>query len=125
MSVQDESAASRPAATTSVPRTPAPASWPWRRAALLLAGAAQLITIWALVGADPIPATWAALLLATAPAPLAAVTAFAPAAVARPAAVVTAIVLAAGIASEALHTGLFFIPALAVLAAGTLKLWRE
>lgn len=42
----------------------APGSWPWRRAALLLCIAAQLITIAALEGADPIPATWAALLLA-------------------------------------------------------------
>jgi hypothetical protein len=33
---------------------PAPPSWPWRRAALFLAGAAQLITISALVGADPL-----------------------------------------------------------------------
>jgi hypothetical protein len=39
---------------------------------LLLAGATQLITISALVGADPIAATWAPLLLAVAPAPLAA-----------------------------------------------------
>jgi len=51
--------------------SPAPASWPWRRVALFLAGAAQLITISALVGADPIPATWSSLLLAVAPAPLA------------------------------------------------------
>jgi hypothetical protein len=52
--------------------SPAPPSWPWRRAALFLAGAAQLITISALVGADPIPATWSSLLLAVAPAPVAA-----------------------------------------------------
>ncbi len=50
---------------------PAPGSWPWRRAALLACVAAQLITISALVSADPIPATWTALLLAVAPAPLA------------------------------------------------------
>jgi len=52
--------------------SPAPPSWPWRRAALFLAGAAQLITISAPVGADPVPATWSSLLLAVAPAPLAA-----------------------------------------------------
>ncbi len=52
--------------------SPAPPSWPWRRAALFLAGAAQLITISALVSADPVPATWSSLLLAVAPAPLAA-----------------------------------------------------
>jgi hypothetical protein len=37
-----------------------------------LAGAAQLIAISALVGADPIPATWSSVLLAVAPAPVAA-----------------------------------------------------
>ena len=39
-------------ATSAVPAvdSPAPLSWPWRRAALFLAGAAQLITISALVG---------------------------------------------------------------------------
>ena len=58
---------------------PAPPSWPWRRAALLLAGAAQLITISALVSADPMAVTWSSLLLAIAPAPLAAAAAFAPA----------------------------------------------
>jgi hypothetical protein len=47
----------------------APPSWPWQRAALLLAGAAQLITISTLVGADPIAVTWSSLLLAIAPAP--------------------------------------------------------
>jgi hypothetical protein len=44
--------------------SPAPPSWPWRRAALFLAGAAQLITISAPVRADPVPATWSSLLLA-------------------------------------------------------------
>jgi hypothetical protein len=34
--------------------SPAAPSWPWRRVALFLAGAAQLITISALMGADPI-----------------------------------------------------------------------
>ena len=57
----------------------APGSWPWRRAALLASIAAQLITIAALEGADPIPATWTAVLLAVAPAPLALAAAFAPA----------------------------------------------
>jgi hypothetical protein len=55
----------------------APASWPWRRAALLASVAAQLITISALVREAPVPATWTALLLAIAPAPLALVAAFA------------------------------------------------
>ena len=103
----------------------APPSWPWRRAALLLAGAAQLITISALVGADPPPATWASLLLAIAPAPLAAVAAFAPASVARLAAIVAAVVVAAGAAGAIGHTGLFFVPALVALVVGDVKLWRE
>src|SRR5487761_695884 len=71
----------------------APASWRWRRAALLLAGAAQLITISALQSADPLTVTWAALLLAVAPAPLAALAAFAPARLARVAAPLAAGIL--------------------------------
>ena len=80
-----------------------PPSWPWRRAALFLAGAAQLITISALVGADPIPATWSSLLLAAA----------------------GIVVLVVGIVAQVTHTGLFFVPALVVLAVGAVKLWRE
>jgi hypothetical protein len=102
----------------------APPSWPWRRAALFLAGAAQLITISALVGADPVPATWSSLLLAVAPAPLAAA-AFAPAPVNLLAAVAGIAVLVAGIAGQLTHAGLFFLPALVVLAVAAVKLWRE
>jgi hypothetical protein len=69
--------------------------------------------------------TWAALLLAIAPAPLAAVAAFAPAPVGRLAAVVGVLVLVAGIAGSIVHTGLFFVPALVVLAVGGVKLRRE
>jgi hypothetical protein len=112
------------AATATIP-IPAPPSWPWRRAALFLAGAAQLITISALVGADPIAATWSSLLLAVAPAPLAAVAAFAPAPVNLLAAVAGIVVLAAGIAGQVTHTGLFFVPPLVVLAVAAVKLWRE
>jgi hypothetical protein len=104
---------------------PAPPSWAWRRGALLLAGAAQLITISALLGQDPPPVTWASLLLALAPAPLAAAAAFAPGPVNMLAAVVGVLVLVAGIAGAVLHTGLFFVPALVVLAVGAVKLWRE
>ena len=118
-----------PAASTvtpaGAPPAPAPLSWPWRRAALFLAGAAQLITISALVGADPLAVTWWSLLLAIAPAPLAAAAAFAPAPISRLAAAAGLLVLVAGIAGGILHTGLFFVPALAVLAVGTVKLWRE
>jgi hypothetical protein len=100
-------------------------SWPWRRAALFLAGAAQLITISALVGADPIPVTWSSLLLAVAPAPVAAAAAFAPAPVNLSAAAAGIVVLAVGIVAQITHTGLFFLPALVVLAVAAVKLWRE
>ncbi|MGD0240685.1 MAG: hypothetical protein ABSB59_10205 [Streptosporangiaceae bacterium] len=129
MTVPDAPADVSPAASTvmsaGVPPVPAPPSWPWRRAALFLAGAAQLITISALVGADPLAVTWWSLLLAIAPAPVAAVAAFAPAAVGRLAAVTGVLVLAVGIVGGIVHTGLFFVPALAVLAVGAVKLWRE
>jgi hypothetical protein len=104
---------------------PAPPSWAWRRGALILAGAAQLITISALVGADPLATTWSSLLLAIAPAPLAAVAAFSPAPANRFAAVVAAAVLVAGIVGEITHTGVLFLPALVVLIVGTVKLWGE
>jgi hypothetical protein len=100
----DASAATSTAAATSPVAVPAPPSWPWRRGALILAGAAQLITISALTSADPMAVTWSALLLAIAPAPLAAA-AFAPAPVNRLAAVAGVAVLIAGIASGILHTG--------------------
>jgi hypothetical protein len=107
-----------------VPPVPAPPSWPWRRAALFLAGAAQLITISALVGADPLAVTWWSLLLGIGPAPLAAA-AFATAPVNRLAAAAGVQILVAGIAGGILHAGLFFVPALVALAVGGVKLWRE
>ena len=105
--------------------SPARPSWPWLRGALVLAVAAQLITISALTSADPLAVTWSSLLLAIAPAPLAALAVFAPARVARPAAAVAVVVLIAGIVGGILHTGLFFLPSLIVLAVGTVKLWQE
>ena len=127
MSIDSAPADGSPAATPEAPTvvSPAPPSWPWRRAALFLAGAAQLITISALVGADPIPATWSSLLLAVAPAPLAAAAAFAPAPANLLAAVAGIVVLVIGIVAQVTHTGLFFVPALVVLAVGAVKLWRE
>jgi hypothetical protein len=130
MTTPDAPAAVTPAAsalTSSVERAvPAPPSWPWRRGALILAGAAQLITISALVTPDyPLAATWWSLLLGIAPAPVAAAAAFAPAPVNLLAAVIGVVVLAAGIAGGILHTGLLFAPALVVLAVGAVKLWRE
>jgi len=127
MSIDSAPADGSPAAIPAAPAvvSPAPPSWPWRRAALFLAGAAQLITISALVGADPIPATWSSLLLAVAPAPLAAVAAFDPAPVNLLAAMAGIVVLVVGIVAQVTHTGLFFAPALVVLAVGAVKLWRE
>jgi hypothetical protein len=104
---------------------PADVSWPWRRAALLLCIAAQLITISALESADPLAVSWASVLLATAPAALAAVAAFAPVRVARPAAALAVIVLVAGIAAQATHTGVFFVPALVVMAVAAVRLRGE
>src|SRR5260370_3046897 len=118
------SSSALPSITPSASRASS-ASRPWRTGAFLLAGAAQLITISALLSVDPITATWAALLLAIAPAPLAAAAAFTPAPIARLAALATAAVLVAGIAGAVLHTGLFFAPALVVLIVGGVKLWRE
>ena len=92
---------------------------------MLLAGAAQLITISALVGVDPLAVTWWSLLLAIAPAPLAAAATFAPARLNLVAAVAGILVLIAGIAGGILHVGLFFVPALVVLVVGAVKLWRE
>jgi hypothetical protein len=92
---------------------------------MLLAGAAQLITISALLGVDPLAVTWWSLLLAIAPAPLAAAATFAPARLNLLAAAAGVLVLIAGIAGGILHIGLFFLPALVVLAVGTVKLWRE
>ena len=77
------------------------------------------------MGADPIPATWSSLLLAVAPAPVAAAAAFVPAPVNLLAAAAGVAVLAAGIVAQVTHTGLFFVPALVVLAVAAVKLWRE
>jgi hypothetical protein len=104
---------------------PAPPSWPWLRGALILAGAAQLITISALVSADPLAVTWSSLLLAIAPAPLVAAAAFTPAPAKRLAVAVAEVILIVGIVGGITHTGLFFVPALAVLAVAAAKLWGE
>jgi hypothetical protein len=104
---------------------PAPPSRAWIRGALLLAGAAQLITISALTSADPLAATWYSLLLAVAPALVAGVALFAPAPVNLLGVAATGVVLIVGIVGGITHTGLFFVPALVVLAVGATMLWRE
>jgi hypothetical protein len=101
----------------------APGSWPWRRAALLASVAAQLITIAALEGADPVPATWTTVLLAVAPTPLALAAAFAPAPAARIAAPLAVVVLVTGMIGQVTHTGVFFLPALAAMIVAALRLW--
>ena len=98
-------AAASPAASAISPA--APPSWPWRRAALFLAGAAQLITISDLVSAAPIAA------------------AFAPAPVNLLAAVAGVAVLVVGVVAQVTHIGLFFVPSLVALAVGAVQLWRE
>jgi hypothetical protein len=123
--LSDTSSATSPVATAGPAAVPAPPSWPWLRGALLLAGAAQLITISALLSADPLAVTWYSLLLAIAPAPLAAAAAFGPAPANKLTTVATVAVLVVGIVAGITHTGLFFVPALAVLAVGAAKLWRE
>jgi hypothetical protein len=112
---------------TAVPQAavPAPPSWAWMRGALILAGAAQLITISALTSADPLAATWYSLLLAVAPALLVAAAAFAPAPASLPLAVLAGVVLLVGIIAGIAHTGAFYLPALVVLAVGVARLWRE
>jgi hypothetical protein len=130
----DSTAAGTSPATAAPPRAgglwlrtspPMPPSWPWLRGALLLAAAAQLVTISYLLGADPLPVSWSSLLLAIAPLPLGVAVAFAPAPIARPAAVAGVAVLIAGMAGQATHAGLLFLPALLVLAVGAFMLWRE
>jgi hypothetical protein len=122
----DASAVPRAATATASPTAvPAPPSWAWRRGALILACAAQLITISALLSTSPLPATWYSLLLAIAPALLVAAAAFAPTPVNRIAAVAALAAMIAGLVGGLLHTGLFFAPAVVVLAIGTAKLWRE
>jgi hypothetical protein len=103
----------------------APPSWPWRRAALLASIAAQLITITALEGADPVPATWTAVLVAVAPVPLALIAAFVPAPVARLAAPLAVAVLVTGMIGQVTHTAVFFLPALAAMTGAAVLLWRE
>jgi len=49
----------------------------------------------------------------------------APAPAGLPLAVAAAVVLVVGVIAAISHTGLFFVPALAVLIVGVVKLWRE
>jgi hypothetical protein len=117
------SSASATAVSTSAASSSIRSSKLWLRGAFLLAGAAQLITISALLSADPLAAGWSALLLAIAPAPLAALAAFTPRAVARLAAIAAAVAVIIGIAGGIGRTGSLFIPALIALVVGGALLW--
>jgi hypothetical protein len=102
----------------------------WLRGALVLAIAGQLITISALTSADPLSVTWSALWLGIAPAPVAAFPVLASAVLrrpelVRPLIVLDAVVLVVGIIGGILHTGVYFVPELIVLAIAAVKAWRE
>ena len=112
------------AATAARPAAVRRFGWKWQWAAFFLSGAAQVVTISALVGADPLAATWAALLLAVAPVLLGALIAFAPVPVARLAAVAAGVVIIAGIAGT-WRTGLLFVPALVAVLGAAYTLWRQ
>ena len=123
----DSSGTAAPAAPE-LSRATAPRSRQWLVVALLLAGAAQLITISALLSVDPIAVNWSSLLLAIAPALLAGAAVYAPVPVSRLAAAAGVAVLIAGIAGQATQTGwvfIFFFPALILLAVGGAMLWRQ
>jgi hypothetical protein len=98
---------------------------PWLMAALILAGAAQLITISLLTSSVPLAATWASLLLATAPAPLTAAAAYVPGPASLLFAVAALGVMVAGLIGVISHAGPWFLPAVVILAIGIVMLWRE
>jgi len=123
MSTQQPIPASASAVAASAPRSTILSSKPWLRGAFLLAGAAQLVTISALLSVDPLPTIWSALLLAIAPAPLTALAAFTPPLTARPAAIAAAIAMIVGIAGGIGRTGSLFIPALVAVVVGGARLW--
>jgi hypothetical protein len=98
----------------------------WRRGGFLFAGAAQVITISALISADPIAATWASLLLAIAPVLLAAPGAYLPSRPARLAAVAApAAVILIGMIGAIHQAGALFIPAFAMLVVAAVRQRRE
>jgi hypothetical protein len=136
MATQSASTAARSAsAATRSPvsaRPPRSSTERWLFAAFLLAGAAQLITISALISADPLATSWSALLLAIAPVLLAAAAAFGPRSAARVAAAAAAVALIVGFVGSLVdwsvtstsHTGVLFIPALVAALVSCFRLWR-
>jgi hypothetical protein len=124
MTTDNAAAVTRGTGATAV-RGPAPSIRPWIRGGVALAVAGQLITVAALTSADPISASWSALLLAVAPAPLALFAVYARVPVNKLAVVAALAAIIVGGAGQILHTGLFFLPALVVLAVAAAKLWPE
>ena len=127
MTIGAAPAGSSPEAPPEAPAldSPAPAGWPWRRAALFLAGAAQLITISALGGCRSRPSGLVVAAAGGCARAAGSYAAFAPAPVNLLAAAAGIAVLAVGIAAQATHTGLLFAPALVVLAVAADGLWPE
>jgi hypothetical protein len=99
----------------------------WRRGGFLFAGAAQVITISALVTPDrPLAATWASLLLAIAPVLLAAAGAYLRSGTARLAAVAAAaVVILIGMIGAIHQAGALFIPAFVMLVVAAVLQLRE
>lgn len=130
VAAQSAGTAAQSASAISV-RPPRSITKRWLFAAFLLAGAAQLITISALLSAEPLAASWSALLLAIAPVLLTAAAALGPPRLARPAAAAAAVVLIVGIvgtltdwSGSIAHIGPLFIPALAAVLVGGFRLWQ-
>jgi uncharacterized membrane protein len=113
------------ASRSSVVPAPTARGGPWLMAALILAGAAQLITISLLTSSVPLAATWASVLLATAPAPLTAAAAYVPTPASLLFAVAALGVMVAGLIGVISHAGPWFLPAVVILAIGIVMLWRE
>ena len=138
MATQSADTATQPASTSTAQSASAISAKPprtitqrWLFAAFLLAGAAQLITISALLSADPLATSWSALLLAIAPAPLAAAAAFTAPRLARLAAAAAGGAILVGIvgsltewSTSNAHPGVLFFPALVAVVVGGLRLWR-
>jgi hypothetical protein len=127
---QSASVTSQSATAVSV-KPPRSITQRWLFAAFLLAGAAQLITIAALLGSTPLATSWSALLLAIAPAPLTAAAAFTAPRLARLAVAAAGVAIGVGIVGSLIdwststaRTGVLFILALAAVVVGGLRLWR-
>jgi nitrate/nitrite transporter NarK len=121
MTAQSAAPVSQSATAVSLPRRASRNRW--LLGAFLLAGAAQLITISALLSVEPLTPSWSALLLAIAPVLLTAVAAFGPRPVARLAVIAAAAAMVIGIAGGIGRVGTLFVPALAAAVVAGVRLW--